>query len=40
MSSLIGYVILQEVLHGKHIIPLAKEDLIESLISLIVGRRT
>lgn len=35
MSSLMGYVITQEILQGKEIIPLSQQDLIENLIVLI-----
>jgi AcrR family transcriptional regulator len=38
MSSLMGYVLTQEILQGKEIIPLSQEDLIESLIVLISDR--
>ncbi|MGL4882188.1 MAG: TetR/AcrR family transcriptional regulator [Waterburya sp.] len=38
MSSLIGYVLTQEILQGKEIIPLSQEDLIASLIVLISDR--
>lgn len=37
MGSLIGFTLTQEVLHGKEIIPLEKEALINSLVNLIVG---
>jgi len=36
MGSLIGYVLTQEVLHGKDIIPLKQEVLINNLVDLIV----
>ena len=36
MGSLMGFVLTQEVLHGKEIIPLEKEVLIDSLVNLIV----
>lgn len=36
MGSLIGYVLTQEVLHGKDIIPLEQEVLINNLVDLIV----
>lgn len=38
MSSLMGYVLTQEILQGKEIIPLSQEDLIENLIVLIAER--
>lgn len=38
MSSLMGYVLTQEILQGKEIIPLSQEDLIASLIVLISDR--
>jgi AcrR family transcriptional regulator len=38
MSSLMGYVLTQEILQGKEIIPLSQEDLIASLIVLISNR--
>ena len=38
MSSLMGYVITQEILQGKEIIPLSQQDLIENLIVLIAER--
>ncbi|GAB4231187.1 MAG: hypothetical protein Kow0049_13460 [Stanieria sp.] len=38
MGSLMGYVITQEVLQGKEIIPLSQADLIENLIILIADR--
>jgi AcrR family transcriptional regulator len=38
MSSLMGYVLTQEILQGKEIIPLSQEDLIASLIILISDR--
>jgi AcrR family transcriptional regulator len=38
MGSLMGYVLTQEVLQGKEIIPLSQADLIENLIILITDR--
>jgi len=38
VGSLIYFILNQEVLHGKEIMPMAAERLIDSLVSLIVGR--
>lgn len=38
MASLMGYVLTQEVLQGKEIIPLSQADLIDNLIILITDR--
>jgi AcrR family transcriptional regulator len=38
INSLIGFVLTQEILHGKDIMPMDKEDLIASLIFLITGQ--
>lgn len=38
MSSLMGYVITQEILQGKEVMPLSQEDLIKNLIVLIADR--
>ncbi|AFZ45764.1 transcriptional regulator, TetR family [Halothece sp. PCC 7418] len=37
IGSLMGYILTQEVLHGKEIIPLEQEVLINSLVKLIIG---
>lgn len=37
-GSLVAFVLSQEVLHGKHIVPMEKERLIQSLISLVLSR--
>ena len=39
MGSLMGFLITQEVLHGKEIIPLEQEVLINSLLSLILSKK-
>jgi AcrR family transcriptional regulator len=39
MGSLMGFLITQEVLHGKEIIPLEQEVLINSLLSLILSQK-
>ncbi|NET38397.1 MAG: TetR/AcrR family transcriptional regulator [Cyanothece sp. SIO1E1] len=35
-GSLVAYIMSQEVLHGKHIIPIPKENLVDNLIQLIL----
>lgn len=37
-GSLVAFILSQEVLHGKHIVPMEKERLINSLISLVLSR--
>jgi AcrR family transcriptional regulator len=39
IGSLVSYVVAQEILYGKEIIPLEQERIVESLVSLIVDHR-
>lgn len=38
MGSLVSFVVAQELLHGKHTIPIEKERIIESLMHCMLGR--
>ena len=40
MGTLVYYVILQEVMHGKEILPMARDRIIDTLVDLIVGRNS
>ncbi|MCG8365417.1 MAG: TetR/AcrR family transcriptional regulator [Pseudanabaenales cyanobacterium] len=40
MGTLIYYVILQEVMYGKDILPMEQDRIIDTLVGLIVGERT
>jgi len=39
LYSLVGFVLTQQVLHGSTIIPLASEDLIDTLVKLLVSKQ-
>ncbi|MBE9189457.1 TetR/AcrR family transcriptional regulator [Gloeocapsopsis crepidinum LEGE 06123] len=39
LGSLVAFVLAQEVLHGKHTIPMEKERLISSLINCVLGEK-
>jgi AcrR family transcriptional regulator len=40
LGSLMSFVLSQEILHGKHTMPIAKERFIKSLIHLVMGHAT
>ena len=40
IGTLVYYIIIQEILHGQHILPMERDRLVDGLIDLIIGERS